>query len=472
MSAPTVLPPDQEQLATVRFDRLLDAVYPHLNALHGVSRSRRFWAILLYRYLSKCLIVDRAGLPPREAPRTVLSDEAVLGPRVGDDTASESRARGGTRFRAVRNRLTWTSVTPAAFRERARLKGLQRTPVSGSRSVLHGFHHFHVIAGQVPQPACWLKPEALRGRLNDDVAKRAVLQEIATTVDWPLARLALDWIPRWFVEDFLARDERVQVVDPEQKAFHASFLSSVEGQFVIARYVEEGATLTMYQHAAMYGEVEHHVFHHVESIFADRFCTWGWALGPKDVPFVALRLMKPVGQEIRPRAGASRWIYVNVRQPLPWLVPDTLDVQDRFLAVLSDSRARKIVIRPRVNKGGSPLRQAGDRARNAGLAIDAGTSPWTQLARDAELVILDSFPSTVFMECISAGVPVVAIVPPSTVVTTLAEQFYRRFFAIGLLHRTPESAGEFLNGVSVKTWWTSVQAQAWFPDYVNTFCRT
>jgi putative transferase (TIGR04331 family) len=221
----------------------------------------------------------------------------------------------------------------------------------------------------------------------------------------------------------------------------------------------------------MYGEVEEHVFHHVESQLADRFFTWGWRRRPSDVPFLALRLMKPTREAIRRERNPSRWIYMNVRQPFPWLLEATLATQERFFASLGDDEARRVTIRPRVNKGGDPAEQVGDRIRRRTVRLDDGRTRWESLAGQAELVVLDAFPSTAFMECLTAGVPVIALVPESTAFTEIAAPYYDQAFADGVLHASPESAAQFVNDLDVAAWWAAVRGRDWFTDYLHTFCR-
>jgi hypothetical protein len=54
----------------------------------------------------------------------------------------------------------------------------------------------------------------------------------------------------------------------------------------------------------------------------------------------------------------------------------------------------------------------------------------------------------------------------------IAKPFYDEFFRMGILHKTPESAGEFLNRLSVTNWWKSVQASGCVQEFVKMFCNT
>lgn len=323
---PDALPP------TARFDRLLDEIYPRLNALHGIDRSRRFWAILIHRYLRKCLMAGEVGLDPDRPLPPATHDNAVLGPFVGAGETAPVPEAGVVSSARARLRGRWDSFprTPRTAQAWLRLRRLNRTPMDGSRSVLFGFHYFHVIAGLVDPPAAPLNLPSVGATTSADPSKRNAFRELEASADWRLVRLALRWLPTWYVEEFEHRDDAVRLQRPIEQAFHASFLPTPEGRFHIARHVEEGAAFTMYQHAGTYGEMKEDVAHHIEAWFADRYRTWGWELLPKDSPFLALRLLKPPGEEVVRRTPLPRWLYINIRDPYPWFIPETIDTQERF----------------------------------------------------------------------------------------------------------------------------------------------
>jgi putative transferase (TIGR04331 family) len=240
---------------------------------------------------------------------------------------------------------------------------------------------------------------------------------------------------------------------------------------MIARYVEAGSQLYVYQHAASYGEVEGHLLHHVESSFANRFRTWGWRICANDESYVALRLLKPPAFRYRAGWRGTYWIYMILRQPLRALIDSTLATQECFFGALKTSLAGKILIRPHTQKRGHAETQIIEEARRSVVAIDDGTSLMADLIKYAELLILDDFPSTAFLECAIGDVPVLAIVPAETEFTQIARAFYDEFFAAGLLHRSPESAAAFLNQLDVKSWWRHVSRQPIFLDYIATFAN-
>jgi putative transferase (TIGR04331 family) len=433
------------------FDRLLDATYPLLNKLHGLDRSRRFWAILLYRHLSRLAWANPSiGMaPPDEIPRTEHA----------------RRGRG-----SATNRLRDTWYLPGEAIRRTEVAYLLRSPLVSARSIVTGFHYYHVISRLVARPASFLELRARAQRTTDAAARRA-LQEMVEDVDFPLARRALKSLPSGYVEEFRSLYDGVYVKNAEEKEFHASMLPAVEARMTIARHVEEGSRLSFYQHAANYGEIRNHVRHYAESGIADRFRTWGWKLRENDEPYLALRLMKPPRLTFQPKPEASSWLFIIVRQPLPSLIEATRTIQRRFFGTLRDERAAKIVVRPCVKKGGSVASQIVEEIRPRVRCIDDGTARMVDQFRDTELVILDRFPSTIFMECVTADVPVIGIVPNDVEFTQNASRFYDEFFRLGLLHKDPESAAAFLNSLTVGSWWQEVTRLDSFRDYLHTFCN-
>jgi putative transferase (TIGR04331 family) len=295
---------------------------------------------------------------------------------------------------------------------------------------------------------------------------------MASATAWPLARLALEWLPPWYVEEFEARSQNVEVVTPERKTIHTGFLSDVQSRFVTARYVAEGARLNIYQHGSGYGEIEGFELHDTESFMADEFMTWGWRIRPNDVPFLALRFMRPTQERLRPKRGRAEWLYVNQRSTFPWEVKTTLDVQDRFFGGLTESIAKQGILRPRMEKGGGWESQIAERARRLVKHVDDGESNFNELASSVGLVVFDAFPSTSFLECMQAGQPAIVIASEPVEFSQIAKPIYEEFIEMGLLHLTPESAVEFVNGLAVQKWWKSVEQKACLREYVRLFCRT
>jgi len=438
------------EATTARFDRLLDAVYPVLNRLHGFEGSRRFWAILLYRDLLKQ--IEKGA---NERLERLERNQDVGSSHVPD---------------LIRDAWRDAPYLPGEAMRRATIAYLLRGSIASSRSIVMGFHHLHIIAKCVEQPASFLTSEKWRGTI--DATARPALEEMAKNLEFPLARITLQSLSSKYVEEFRSLYGAVDVTDPCNKEFHASFLPGINMRMTIARHVEEGSRLNIYQHAATYGEVHGHVKHHIESGFADRFRTWGWTLRENDEPHVALRLMQPAQLMFRSKPSAESWLYIIVRQPRPSLLETTHGVQKRFFGALRDERTAKIVIRPRLNKGGLVERQLINGLQTRVQAIDNGASRMVDLVKDAELVILDNFPSTAFMECLIADVPVIGIIPEGTQFTSIATQFYDEFHRLGLLHHIPDSAARFLNRLNVRSWWREeVAGLDCIREYLRTFCN-
>jgi putative transferase (TIGR04331 family) len=334
------------------------------------------------------------------------------------------------------------------------------------------FHSIDVVASHIDRPACWVTAAAGGLAIDDDPSKRGHVCDLAASSSGALERLAFEWLPRYYVEEFAGRMANVSIVAPERKVVHANFLADVQSRFIAARYVAEGARLDFYQHGSGYGEIEHFALHHAESFMADRFLTWGWTLRPTDVPFLALRFIRPREERIRPRPAGATWLYVNQRPTFPWDLSLTLEIQSRFFGALNEIVARKAMLRPRVEKGGGWGCQISEQALRLIAAIDDGVAPFNDLVNRVGLVVFDAFPSTSFLECMQAGHPAIVIASEPVEFTSIAKPFYEEFFRMGLFHPTPEAAARFVNGLSVSKWWETVRTSDCLREFVRLFCRT
>lgn len=453
------------------YERLLETFSSALNHMHGIEVSRRFWEILLYRFFRRCTTLFDLGILQNMARPKRIPDDSFLDLDVVD---------------AVKSKPGWAnfiSLTPivGAMRSGARKASGSGTvavnPFSSgnflaARSILGGFHYREPVVGRVDPPIAMLCALEWPEGFEREERKREFLRDFEKGCDWELARLVARFMPDLYVEEFRGRFEWARVVAPETREFHASFLSRWQDRFVIARYAEEGSKLNIYQHAAGYGEVADHFYYHVEGGVSDRFYTWGWRIRDNDVPFVALRLLRPrVRVEDDPRGGECI-LYVHVRPAYDWNVPDTLALQDGFLSALSDKNRMDTIIRGRdlSGRGGAGFGNKG--ALGPVRMLDSGQASMGKLMGLSRVVVVDMMPTTVFPECLIRGKPVVAIVPGIGGFTKIAQRLYGEFFRLGIFHETAESAAKFLNAIDVGSWWRRVMRDNAVKDYMSTFCRT
>ncbi len=434
--------------------------------------SRRFWGILLYRYLYNFILAQSDQLSPTLIPPVIASDESVLGAVVTDSGTSTAsvQSMASRVAKAAHSGLRDLRYAPSIWRDRSQRWYLSRRPAELSRSVLIGFDHFHVISHYVPPPTAIMRMHGVDSRRLTEPSKRQMLLEMVGDVNWPLARLGLMWLPWWYVEGFSSIFSGVEMAGMEKNEIHTSYLPAIDVRMFVAKSVARGSKLYIYQHSVGYGEVKEHVKYHAESALADRFRTWGWKLREGDEPFIALRLMKPARQKFRPGSRSGNWVYAIVREHRPNYLIATLDLQRRFFSTLRPQHIAKIVIRTRAQRGGSPELQVWPPIRSKVKAIE-GDKSMTDVVRGAEIVILDAFPSSIFMECASAGLPVIAIMPEAIEFTDLASQFYVEFTRIGVLHHTAESAANFLNSTAILAWWREVQTMDVFRTFLRTYCN-
>ena len=226
--------------------------------------SRRFWGILLYRYLCKCILAQSAQLAPTLIPAVIASDDSVLGAMVRESGTSTNAAQSMAFrvARAARSGVQDLRHAPSMWRDRSQHWYLSLRPIESSRSVLTGFDYFHVISRQVPLPAAIMRTHGVENSRLTEPFKRQVILELAGDINWPLARLALTWLPWWYVEGFSRILTGVEMTGMEKKEIHASCLPGVDVRMFVAKCVAGGSKLSMYQHSAGYGEVKEHLMYH------------------------------------------------------------------------------------------------------------------------------------------------------------------------------------------------------------------
>lgn len=307
--------------------------------------SRRFWEILTYRYLSRLTLLYEVGVLQKMPARQIIASDRALDPRIVNRLFS----RNGAVTRQVDYSLLQYRLKLKAFFRNRDPAEFPTDLFRNTRSFLGGFHYRDPVLQSVAPPAGLLRDIRFRGRIQPEHTRRRALNELAEHTHGELERLALKFFPRTYVEEFRSRFDWIHVIDPNNVTFHASFLDHDEDRFVIARYVEEGSQLHLYQHACGYGEYSHYLNYHVEGSIADHFHTWGWKIRPCDSPYFALRLMGP--QATKPscqsQCSGEHILYVQVRPPHHWNRDPTISIQEDFLTGLSPGRRKDTIIRTR-----------------------------------------------------------------------------------------------------------------------------
>lgn len=103
---------------------------------------------------------------------------------------------------------------------------------------------------------------------------------------------------------------------------------------------------------------------------------------------------------------------------------------------------------------------------------DYGQTPMMDLFQCAEVVVIDMMPTTVFSQCLLIDKPVIVILPNPGDFTPLARKYYDEFVRVEMFHESAESAANFINKTSIRSWWQKVKENAVLNGYMRTFCNT
>lgn len=192
--------------STAGFDHLLDILTRSMNTLHGTDFSKRFWGILLYRYLCKCVRIHQEQLPVPMLPAYIHSDDAILERKVSEATEGETQSNARDRIYALLKKgvRTLQAMQP--------VRGITARRTSAANGVLvTGFHRYEVITRRLPQLATRLRVQKANWSPFGATAKRQRLATLRGEAEDPLIKLALDWLPAWYVEEFDAIHQGIPV---------------------------------------------------------------------------------------------------------------------------------------------------------------------------------------------------------------------------------------------------------------------
>lgn len=473
------------------YEATLAALAEHLNDVHGVAHSLRYWRILLGPWLIGHLhpLYDRylqlvRTLGDEPELRTVAMDPAsfripettwesvslVLGdpynlqlysqvlaflgheaPALPFAWPEEPDSRLGTTVRSIgrfllsRDRFgPWPSGTLV---EMYADPALVRRVAAGS-----GF-------GVRRMP----KPRRVRAALGERRLALAGLQVGLAELDRLVAATLPSALPAVFLEGYeaeaargerLARDARV-VVSANGWPFTDPF------KYAAGAAAERGARLIAVQHGGGYGMSAWLPFEDHEEAVSDAYFVWGWAddaRGRENLPSLTLarlaRTEPPAdGDLLLITTSHPPYVYRLQSHPLGAQWERYVDDQARFVASLPAALRDRLVVRE-----GQPTfgRDFDGRLAAAHPQVRFDHElPFAQALAHARCAVVDHC-TTVFLETIALDVPTVAYWEPSLwPMRQSAREPLALLERAGILHETPESAAVLLERVwpDLSAWW-------------------
>lgn len=428
-----------------RAESIISELTPILNDLHGVTYSKRFWKIVIRRYVNSALTM-RSSLQASE-----VRVEAPLFPINAFRLPSwQDKLYFYTRYFA--QGIFGRRSSSAFFDVLERCDSITIAFPGGSS------------AKELGTPLPMYSPMILWGGSKE---KRRKLVEFSRRQTSIFDRNVVALIPKMYVEYFSQLYDSIQVFSPDQKVFHVYGVVPPFIEIMIAKYVELGAKLIWYQHGAYYGEFIGHNAHYFESTISDEYRTWGWKWRSNDVPWIAYRL-----EVFRRRYLAlTPSDQFDALLCLPAFAPRNekflLEATRKVVADLSIGRFKRLALRPRPGRGNSRKIQV---TKRPGLVVRSGDD-MVEIVRASRLVVQLSVPSTSFLECISVDHPTVGVLHNEQPTHPIKE-FYEFFLEVGVLHRDIESLIRHLNAVDVVEWWRSVTARSEYCCFKVLFLNT
>jgi putative transferase (TIGR04331 family) len=305
--------------------------------------------------------------------------------------------------------------------------------------------------------------------------------EIARVV----SSLALQYIPHSYLEGFLSLLNQISHEYPDQppRSIFTANRHLYDDAFNIwaAEMTEQGSKLVLAQHGGHFGTSRFASFaeRHELSV-ANRYLTWGWSSSP-----ICTRAFVLTQAGVKPRKKTRGTNLVVVTDHV-WSHPRSffLDLAESgsylpFMAKIVQSLDLTISSKTilRIHHGHAETGSPQDvwwENQAPNIKQDDGKTAFTKMLPDAKL-ILTSHNGTTFPETICAGIPTVIAWDESFVLLRAdAERIFDALEAVGVFHRTPESAASFINLIwnDVDGWWNShatIEARKQFTDqYART----
>ncbi|MCS4122742.1 LIC12162 family transferase [Salinibacter ruber] len=490
-----------------------------LNDIHGLEHSERYWSIVLNQSVQRLIsmsyerlaIVRHAAAQSKSGSRFLMLEEDSFRPPVslrstaqfvsGSDrfnwqlfsqcveseglthtevqhefdedtsqfTITSREKRGFQRFFDHSNFGLRSRVAHSGLRISSRLSKLRF--LIGSRGRAWEIRQFPIyLEGPRFFKDVDRERRSLIGRVNWETEDRA-LQEL-------LRRCLAHHLPAIFVERFgrlrrevLALIERNGVPDI---ILTGPMVGQAPFRTWVAECVRRGSTLFGIQHGSGYGDVPEDAREAQERRVADKFLTWGWERREKDHPLPVPRF---AGTSSKPFQTNKRngvlWVtsgqtfYGSYKYPL-WLrwhqmgaTGFGVDHSSRVACyqALNESIRANTTIR---YKGSDPnVAATVERVFGSDNISSKGTL--LEQAENAELVLVDHYPSTSFYELLNAQVPVILVDDiPDWYLDGAATDVLWDLLECGILHTTPESASALVNDIypNVEEWWDQSERQS------------
>lgn len=429
-------------------DELIVLISEALNTIHNTSYSLRFWRVLIMPYIS-AVISSKQYLENNELRIKPTTDV------IGNSLKPEKHI-------VLYSKIRYYIKALKSFGSLNKLKKQLRT----KEKIAFGFHYPEAI---IPEMDAYLNayyPLLLPKSIDKE--KRNITISETGKFSYTFVKNVIGLIPMLYIEYFESILRTIPVYEPKKKSFHISMQESAFMNFLIAKYIENGAKLYCYQHGGFYGEYEFHGGHYHETQISDNFMTWGWKIHEKDVPSKAYRLEK-FRNSYKIINNASIDILIVYPSILKRNIDHYCTTSKAFFEKIDRSIYPVIFARPRPTSKFNRKSSLNFIKKNVDK-IDSGYVNISKLISNSRLVIQMTYPSTNMLECFYVDHPCIALFNNDTP-SKIVKPYYEFLLKEGILHYSVESLVKHLNNIDLFTWWQSIITQPTYIAFKNEFLR-
>ncbi len=513
-------------------ERMLVRLSDYLNGVHGVSRTPRYWRVLIGPWLLDYLHVSydryiriKEALRVEPELRTIVLDpQSFLVPGdtgeffswIDDDhynlqVISEQLAHLGYRFPARKAeqgeepRMAARRLAPPRAGLRQRLRRWGSSTLTHALRVSHGRRPGASLY-EVRCPPWWLWRIAWRTGLHvlphelsrqwsfwhhDPIfdERRKALAALSASDEFE--RITVQALPQHFPVLYLegyatARNEALH----GQRGFPAIMVSSTAWyshepfKFLAGEASEQGSRLVTVQHGGGYGIFRFIAPEQHESRLGDLGLVWGWADSKqagrvRNAPDLLLSSQRTLKEGTHKRSASQTALFVLTAHlrylprfhsfPIGIDTEGYLDWQLRFLAAVSEEMRAKIRVRL-YPAASEEAARAQLVERFAAVRFD-NDEPLLRRMTRARMVIIDHC-GTSILEALRLGVPLICFWDPErTDVREEAAPYVERLREAGILWDSPEAAAAKVEAVYEQpwAWWGQASVQSARREFVDRY---
>jgi len=431
-----------------RIIELCEFLTPIMNEVHECNYSFRFWSTLLKSHVKSCVNLENIY-----SEQLIEDKPFILAHNSWELPTSKDRWVLNLRYYGV-----WCLYNRPLSEVFSR--------ISKSNEICMGLRA-EILADLIGGMFCPSHTPMLKPYAGRDKRKKA--DELAGTQDSIFINNLIRRIPRFYVEYFDYLINKIELIEPENKVFHAEHIGNFM-LMIIAYYVEHGAKYYRYQYGGFHGETEDSV-REVNYIDIDKYKTYGWKINEKDEPFKALRLEQFKSQYENSSPENFFDAVVSYNKVNSGTKDRYKALSEKLFNQLDKSKFERLLLRPRgITKKFDRSGELAYLNPPSHVSIDKGMMPMAEIVHSSGIVIHFNHPSTNFLECTYINHPIVTILTNSEP-TGIVKPYYDFFLEKKVMHTDIESLIYHLNQTDLNSWWKDVTGHPVYKDFKHTFAR-